>query len=137
MRHLLIKSLSGAGLFLMSLTASGQSYPRPDYRYTTPRDEREMREHNRLFERAQVDLDRASTNSPRFSVDRARVARAREEVSECQRLVASGEYDRHQFDEAIVAVQRVADLNRLSDRNRDYLRDDVRELRELQLQLEG
>ena len=51
--------------------------------------------------------------------------------------VASGEYDRHQFDEAIVAVQRVADLNRLSDRNRDYLREDVGELRELQLRLEG
>jgi hypothetical protein len=69
MRHLLIKSLAGAGLFLMSLTASGQYYPRPDYRYTTPQDEREMREHNRLFERAQADLDRASPNSRPFSVD--------------------------------------------------------------------
>ena len=137
MRQLLVKSLAGSGLLLMTLTASGQWYPRPDYRYTISQDGREAREQSRVFDRAQGDLDQAHSVSLPFTDDRNRIIAAQAQVGECQRLVASGEYSRRQLDEAIIAVQRVADMNRMSDRNRDSLRDDVRDMQQLQSLLEG
>jgi hypothetical protein len=135
MKHLLIKTLAGSGLLLMTLTASGQYYPRPDREQT--QDEREAREPSRVFDRVRGDLDRAQGGALPFTADRTRVTIAREEVSECQRILRAGEYDRRQFDEAIVAVQRVAELNRLSDNNRDNLLDDIRDLRRVQSRFES
>ena len=63
--------------------------------------------------------------------------RAREEVNQCQRLLASGNYDRRTFDDAVRAVQRVAEINRMPEQTRDYLRNDIRELRQLQARFEG
>jgi len=138
MKHLLIKTLAGSGLLLISLTASGQYYPRPDYRQVQDeRDAQEAREHNRVFERVRSDLDRAHAGTLPLTADRSRVVKAREDVRECERILTAGDYDRRQFDEAIVSVQRVADLNRLSDHNRDNLLDDIRDLRQLQSRLEG
>ena len=134
MRHLLIKTLAGSGLLLLTLTASGQNPPRNEYGYQM--DQREARDYDRFFERVRGDLDRASAAALPFTDERDRVTRAREEVSECQRALMAGDYDRRTFDEAIFAIQRVVDLNRLSDRNRDYLLDDVRELRHLRSRLE-
>jgi hypothetical protein len=135
MKHLLIKTLAGSGLLLMTLTASGQYYPRIDREQI--QDEREAREHSRVFDRVRGDLDHAQAGALPFTTDRTRVMRAREEVNELQRMLSAGDYDRRQFDEAIVAVQRVAQLNRLSDNSRDMLLDDVRDLRRVQSRFEG
>lgn len=137
MRHLLITSLTAAGLLLTTGVASAQYYPRRDSQSIATQDEREAMDHNRVFDRARSDLDRASDLSLPFTADRNRVVTARAEITECQRILASGDYDRRQFDDAISAVQRVADMNRLSDRNRDFLRDDVRDLQRIQARLES
>ena len=132
-----MKAVAGCGLMLSALTASAQYQPRQDPVRYQMQDQREAREHNRLFDRIQGDLDRAHSATLPFSSDRARVMRARQEVTECQNTVANGTYSRRSFDEAINAVQRVADANRLSEQSRDYLLSDVRQLRDLQQRLEG
>jgi hypothetical protein len=134
MKHLLIKTLAGTGLLLMGLTASAQYYPRPEQREY--QDERDVRE-GRIFERVRADLDRAQAATLPFTAERSRVMRAREEVNEAQRMLNAGDYDRRQFDETIGAVQRVAQLNRLSDNTRDNLLDDIRDLRRVQSRFEG
>jgi len=83
------------------------------------------------------DLDRAHAGTLPLTADRSRVVKAREDVRECEHILTAGDYDSRQFDEAIVSIQRVADLNRLSDHNRDNLLDDIRDLRQLQSRLES
>jgi hypothetical protein len=135
MKHLWIKTLAGSGLLLMTLTANAQYQPRHEYQYA--QDERATRENHRALDRTRDDLDNATAVALPFTGDRNRAVRAREEINECRELLASGDYDRRQFDDAIAAVQRVADMNRLSDRTRDNLLDDVHELRQLQARVEG
>ena len=132
MKHLLIRSLAGSGLMLLALTARAQYQPRPD-------DEArgEAREHAAVFDQVRTDLDRAEGFTVPFTGERDRVARARREVNECQRAVAAGETDRRTFGDAIAAIQRVVDLNRLPDHNRNLLADDINALRDLQARLEG
>jgi len=133
MRHLLRNAVAASGLLLLSLTASAQYQPPENRQYQS---EREAREFDRLFDRVRSDLDRAYVATLPFTEDRSRVNRAREEVNECQHRMAAGDYDRRQFDEAIVAIERVVDVNRLSERNRQYLSDDLRQLRDWQSQVE-
>jgi hypothetical protein len=139
MRHLWIKTLAGSGLLLMTLTANAQYQPRYDsrydYRYT--QDERATQTNHRILDRTRDDLDNATSVALPFTGDRSRAVRAREEINECRELLASGDYDRRQFDQAVAAIQRVVDMNRMSDRNRDNLRDDIRDLRDLQARYES
>ena len=132
MRHLLIKAIAGAGLLALgTTTASAQYQPRPDYRYRM--DERGMR----VFDRSRADLERVQANTLPFTGDRSRVTMALNELSECQRAVANDSFSRREFNEAIGAMQRVVELNRISDRSRDFLTNDMSDLRRLQERLEG
>ena len=126
MKQIWIKSLAGSGLLLLTLTASGQYRQNPQYpdRYQV-QNEREAREHDRLFNRLRDDLDRAHASALPFSADRDRVIMARDRVDACQRAVAVGDYDRRMFDDTIIAIQRVVELNRLSDETHNYLVDDL------------
>ena len=136
MRHFLLTSIASCGLLLLPLAAaSAQDRPR-DERYAQAQDEREAMSHDRVFERLRTDLDRVDAMALPFSGDRDRVGVARRQVSECQRVLAEGHYDRELFESTISAVQRVADMDRLSDRTRTYLTDDIHQLRDLQSRLE-
>lgn len=53
-----------------------------------------------------------------------------------QRSLAAGDYESRYCDDAIECTQQGADLNRVSDRTRDYLLDDSHDLRRLQDRLE-
>lgn len=131
MRRLLITALAGSGLFLTGLTASAQYAPRDEYRYQTRDDGA------RLLDRVRADLDRAEAATLPFTGDRARVVRAQQEVSEFQRRLDAGDYDRRGLDEAIANVQSVMDANHvMSDRTRDDLAADTSRLRELRLRLD-
>jgi hypothetical protein len=138
MKHLLIKTLAGSGLFLMSLTASAQYQPQypppPDPRYQV-QDQREVQAQGRLFDRIRGDLDRARAGTIPFTADRNRVSMAQDMVNDCQRALANGEYDRRQFDDTVASIQRVADMDRLTDTTRSYLLDDARQLRDLEYRL--
>jgi len=116
------------------MTASAQYPVDRDRPY---QEERESGLHARVFERVRIDLDHAGTFAAPFTGDEHRLVRAREEVTECQHAVASGEYDRATFGEALTAIQRVVDLNRLSDRSRSLLVDDLASLCDLQARWEG
>ena len=138
MKHLLIKALASSGLLLMTITASGQSYSRPQYPDRNQvQDEREARDNDQLFDRMRGDLDRAHAGTLPFTADRNRVVMARERAEACQRAINTGEYDRRMFDDTTAAIQRVVDLNRLSDQNRNYLVSDLEQLRSLEARLEG
>jgi hypothetical protein len=65
-----------------------------------------------------------------FTAERNRVIMARDLVNDFQHALADGDFDRRQFDDTISSIQRVADMNRLSDATRSYLLDDVRQLRD-------
>jgi hypothetical protein len=135
MRHFIITTLAGCGLLLAPLAANAQYHPRED-RYAQIQDEREAMSHDHVFDRVRTDLDRVDAMALPFSGDRDRVAFARQQVNECQRVLASGGYDRQMFSDTVAAVQRVADINHLSDRTRTYLTDDIAGLRDLQARLE-
>jgi len=137
MKNLLIKSLAGSGLLLMTLTASAQYQPRWDYRYQTMQDRREGRSYDELFDRVRDDLDRARSSTLPFTGDRNRVMRAEEQVNECQQSLKSDDFDRRTFGDTISSIQRIVDLNRLSDQNRDYLMHDINALRGLESRLES
>ena len=137
MKNLLIRAAACSGLFILTMTANAQYQPREDqYRYQT-QGEREARNIDHLFDRLRVDLDRVHAGTLPFTGDRSRVVMAREKVNDCQRMVNSGDYDRSTFNQTVSAIQRVVDLNRLSDQNRNDLVADISELRNLQLRLES
>jgi hypothetical protein len=141
MRHLLINALAGSGLLLTALTASGQSYSSPQYQQYPSRaqaqDEREARANDRLFDQLHGDLDRAHAGTLPFTADRSRVAIALDRAEACQQAISAGQYDRRMFDDTVAAIQRVADLNRLSDQNRTNLLSDIDQVRTFQSRLEG
>lgn len=138
MKHPWIKTLAGSGLLLLTLTASAQYPQRPPEPYPYQvQDEREARQTDRLFDRLRGDLDSAHAGTLPYSADRNRVMVARDRVEDCQRAVNAGDYDRRLFDDTIVAIQRVVDLNRLSDRTHNYLADDLNQLRSMRARLEG
>lgn len=136
MKHVFIPALAVAGLFLTSIAANAQYQPRPGDSYEQGQYDRAVSSHDRMFDQIRSDLDLASTTALPFSGDRDRVALARDQLNACQRAVNTGEYDRLTFGETVSAIQRVVDLNRMTDQNRHYLVNDINELRQLQAELE-
>jgi len=137
MKHLFIKTLAGSGLLLMAMTASAQYQPRSMDRYQPVQDERQVMDQNHVFDQIRDDLDRIHTFTLPFTPDRNRVNIAREQVNDCQQAVNSGDYDRQTFNQTIDAIQRVVDLNHLTDQSRGNLVSDIRELSHMEARLEG
>jgi hypothetical protein len=136
MRQLLIKTLAGSGLLLMGMTASAQYQPRPLSPQET-QDQREAQDPDRIFDRVRTDLGRIRADASPFSADSDRLTVAIQQLNQCQRVVAAGEYDRRMFYQTVASIQRVMDLNRLTDQSRSYLGDDVSAMNRLQARLEG
>jgi hypothetical protein len=135
MRCFLSKALIGSGLLLFGLVAQAQYGPRyggdyPNY------GQREAREHGWIFDRVRGDLDRAEASTLPFSGDRNRIERARVELNELQSSWNAGENNWREFNEAVTALQRVMDVNRMSDRTRDFLAGDLNRLRDMRSRLD-
>jgi hypothetical protein len=126
MRYSLIQAIAAAGLLLLGTTATAQYRPHVQYTY---QDNRE----NRTFDRVRDDLDRAHASTLPSTPDRNRVLFAQSQLNLAQQAWAEGDYNSsREVDEAIVAIQRVADLNQLSERMRNNLLEDAHDLRSLQ-----
>ena len=126
MRHALIEALAGSGLLLFGLNAAPQP-PRDAPYYHRG----EFESAQSLFRQVRTDIDRAERSAyDNSSGDRSRFARVRGELSELQRQWDESEYAPSQVDNVIVALQRVMDDNNLSDRDRDMLAGDLRQLRD-------
>jgi hypothetical protein len=133
MRHLMHAFVT-TSLLLSGLTANAQFRPRVEERF----DRDPGRDYARLMDRIRTDLDRAEASTLPFTAGRIRVDRALEQVNAFQRRMNAGDYDRGDLDDAIVALQRVADSNRnLSVYERDDLASDVSRMRDYQAYLDG
>jgi hypothetical protein len=161
MQGVLLKSLAGGGFLLMTLCANAQVYnqgpyrddpnrdndgyyqrddrsypPRNDDRYYDNRgnysqDRRSGQRGGSPVDQALRDLDYAASNRYLSRGDRKRFEKAREELMEFQNKLYRGRFDRHELDDSINAMQRVAER----DRGNGYgggspLWDDVQRLRE-------
>jgi hypothetical protein len=136
MTNTLLRSVVGTGLLLSGLTtaavvAQDRDRDRDDSYYSR----REAFFHDehwraRLFQRVRDDLNEVQSSTFPVSRDELRIVRTKEELGQLQEKLADHRYDAGQLDEVIAGVQRVIDSNRLSNRDRDMLSDDVARMRE-------
>ncbi len=135
MNRLFSRSVVGAGMLLCGIVAQaqyypGQRYPGRDDGYGSYGGYRGGNRDYALFDRVQVDLDRAAANSYMSGGDRRRVQKARQDLADFQNRWSRGRFDRHELDEAIGRVQSVVNISRLSYRDRAALQDDLYRMRE-------
>ena len=83
-----------------------------------------------LFERVKQDLSHVQSVAFPFSGDPYRLSRTLQQLDLMQSKLSAGRYDQRALDEVIGALQRVAQDNRLSPRDRSVLGDDVGRLRD-------
>ena len=127
---------SGLILFGMSVFAQDRDRDRDrdDYRdenrwHSIERNDSYWR--SRLFERVRADLDHVQAITPVFSGEQFRLARAKQELDELQRGAVGGRFDEKDLDDVISAVQRVLSDNRMPERDRNLLSDDLNKLRDV------
>jgi hypothetical protein len=99
--------------------------------YDRPYGDRDYARQDRgVFDRARIDLDRASAYPYASPNDRRRFDDARGKLYEFQIRFDQGRYDKHHLDEAIDRIQHVVESNSLDPRDRGALSDDLRRLKD-------
>lgn len=83
-----------------------------------------------LFDRARMDLDRASGYPYASKGDRKRFDEARGKLYDFQIRFDQGRYDKHYLDAAIDRIQHVVESNSLDPGMRGALSDDLRKLKD-------
>src|ERR1700694_5116583 len=133
MKRLLIRTVAGTGLMLFGLTASMQAQrPRDDDSYHRDRDDyfRGDQWRARMFDRIRDDLNHVQTTWFSGGGDQYRIDKAKQELNELQTAMAEHRYNERALDDVVNAMQRVVSDNRLSDRDRSILNDDLARLRQ-------
>lgn len=99
--------------------------------YDRPYGDRDYARQDRgVFDRARMDLERASGYPYASPHDRKRFDDARGKLYEFQIRFDQGRYDRHHLNEAIDRIQHVVEANSLDPRDRGALSDDLRRLKD-------
>jgi hypothetical protein len=119
-RSLLTLCFASASL---AVSARGQ-YDRPYGDRDSARQDRSV------FDRARMDLDRASAYPYASHADRKRFDEARRELFDFESRFDQGRYEKHELDEAIDRLQRVVSANSLDPRDRGALSGDLRRMRD-------
>ena len=83
-----------------------------------------------LFARIRQDLEYVRKITFPFGSDQYRIEHATEELDQLQKLQARGRYDPREVDDVVNALRRVVTDNRLSSRDREALKDDLRRLQD-------
>ena len=83
-----------------------------------------------LFARIREDLEYVRKITFPFGSDQYRVARAMDELDQLQQLQARGRYNPREVDDVVTALRKVVADNRLSPRDREALKDDLRRLQD-------
>jgi len=110
---------------LLAVSAFGQNA------YDRPYGDRDSARQDRaLFDRARMDLDRASAYPYASRADRKRFDEARRELFDFESRFDQGRYEKHHLDQAIDRLQRVVSSNSLDARNRGSLGEDLRRMRD-------
>jgi hypothetical protein len=84
-----------------------------------------------LVANVQKNLRRAEHFTPPNGKEKERYFNAQHHLSEFDRELARGRFDKDKLDQAIDDVKNVVENNTLSPRDRDVLSSDLRDLREL------
>lgn len=79
--------------------------------------------------RTQVDLDRAASFLKNNKKEQERLRNAQKHLSEMDRHLAKGKFDKDTLDSAIGDIQNVLDHNVLQSQDRDVLMRDIQQLR--------
>jgi len=133
MKHLILRTIAGTGLLLFGVTAGMQAQrPRDDDAYHRDRDDyyRGDQWRARMFDRIRDDLNHVQTTWFSAGGDQYRLDRAKQELNELQTAMAEHRYNERALDDVVNAMQRVVSDNRLSDRDRSILNDDLGRLRQ-------
>jgi hypothetical protein len=108
---------------LLAASAFGQ--------YDRPFGDRDYARQDRgLFDKARMDLDRASTYPYASPADRKRFDEARGKLYDFAIRFDRGRYDKHELGGAIDRLQHVVESNSLDPRDRGALSDDLRRMRD-------
>ena len=91
----------------------------------------------RMFDRIRDDVDHVQSTTFPASHDEFRLVKVKQELGELQNKMADGAYDQPELDEVIHTLQRVVESNKLSDRDRDMLTEDLNHLRDYREHHEG
>ncbi len=139
MRKFVVRSLAGAAVLALSLTASAQYRDRDFDGYHGDRDGyfRDEGWRARIFERVRIDVEHVRSVTWPGRGDQYRLGHTIEELNELQGKLARGVFDRHELDDVIGALARVVRDNRMAPRDRDILGDDLARLREYREHHEG
>jgi len=99
--------------------------------YDRPYGDRDYARQDRgVFDRARIDLERASAYPYASAHDRKRFDEARGKLYEFQIRFDQGRYDRHHLDEASDRMRHVVEVNSLDTRDRGALSDDLRRMKD-------
>lgn len=117
---------------LLAVAAFAQYQNRNSYQtYDRPYGDRDSARQDRaLFDRARMDLDRASAYPYASRADRKRFDEARRELFDFASRFDQGRYEKHRLDEAIDHIQKVVNENSLDGRDRGALAEDLRQMRD-------
>lgn len=134
MRRFVIGTTIASGLLFSFVPAFCQDHDRDRDR---DRDSYQARDENfwkgRLFDRIRDDIDRVQANTPTFSSDEFRLARVKQELGELQRDAAAGRFENKDLDDVMNALHKVVADNRMPERDRKLLSDDLDRLQDYQV----
>ncbi|MBV8842242.1 MAG: hypothetical protein JO307_05465 [Bryobacterales bacterium] len=82
-----------------------------------------------LFDRVREDVERVEANTHAFSADEFRLTRVKQELNEMHQSAANGRIEERRLDDVITAIEKVIADNRMPERDRMMLQEDVRHLR--------
>jgi hypothetical protein len=83
-----------------------------------------------MFDKARMDLDRASAYPYASRSDRKRFDEARGKLFDFESRFDQGRYDKHELSGAIDSIQHVVESNSLDPRDRGAISDDLRRMRD-------
>jgi len=122
MRRFFLAALFSALMISGAAMAQYSDRPYSDGNYSRP--------DRAVFDRARMDLDRASAYPYASRADRKRFDEARRELFDFESRFDRGRYNKHELNEAIDRIERVVSHNSLEPRDRGALAEDVRRMRD-------
>jgi hypothetical protein len=118
-------------IFVTLFVASALSAVSAFAQYDRPYGDRDYARQDRsLFDKARMDLDRASAYPYASRADRKRFDEARSKLFDFESRFDQGRYEKHELDGAIDRLQHVVESNSLDPGVRGSLSDDLRRMRD-------
>jgi hypothetical protein len=132
MKSTLFKGMACAGMLLISFSArQASAQNRDDDTFYHTREGFYAAESWKmhLFDRVRADLDYVQKTA--FAgADEYRIVRTKDQVTELQGKMAEGRFDQPELDDVIAGLGRVVADNRLNERDRNMLNDDLNRVRD-------